>query len=74
MGVWKTVFTRVRLLPRLLLLLIFLPLALIFDLVLFAFLGSCPACTSFSQWLASPYALSAPILATLLALIFPRKG
>lgn len=40
-----------------------LPLTLLLDLILFAFIRECPSCGSFSQFIASEGALSFPMVA-----------
>jgi len=47
---------------KLLLFIFVLPVTLLLDLILFAFIRNCPSCGSFSQFIASEGALSFPMV------------
>lgn len=47
---------------KIFLFLLILPLTLFLDLILYAMMNVCPACSSFTQWLQTEGALSFPIV------------
>jgi len=50
---------------KLLLFLLVLPITLLLDLILYAFVKTCPTCGTFGEWLATEGALSFPIVISL---------
>ncbi len=45
--------------------LLVLPLTLLLDLIIFAFVKTCPSCSSFWQWVSSEGAISFPLVVSL---------
>ncbi|MBI4130836.1 hypothetical protein HY468_05960 [Candidatus Roizmanbacteria bacterium] len=54
-----------RKLPKLSGILLLLVCTILLDGLVYGFLKTCPACTTFSQFVTSPGALSAPLIATI---------
>lgn len=52
-------------LSKMILFLLILPVSLLLDLILYAFIKTCPSCGSFSVWLKTEGALSFPIVVSL---------
>ena len=52
-------------LKKFLLLIFVLPVALIFDFIIFSLTRNCPTCGSFNAWLTSEAALSFPLIVLL---------
>jgi hypothetical protein len=50
---------------KIILFLLILPVSLLLDLILYAFIKTCPSCGSFSVWVQTEGALSFPIVVSL---------